>query len=790
MPSQKQDIDKKRKASEEAVQDNGEGPAEKKVKIIEGIAIPKPTPIRKNEKKKHVPARVIRAQQREERKEEARRNAIEKRKKQIEEGTFDWEADELRRKERQLNQMVKAEIMKRERAGEFGVVLPHPSVMLKMEKEAHARGEPFIHPSKLGYDIPPDTPFEKCKKVSYKAEKYKREKLKREAKRDVKARLRALMFGEEYIPETNLTPEEKKQRRLQEKEKARAERRARREAKALAEAEREARLEAERMLEKEEQKEPDIERESDEQSQDDEALDVEPDVQQEDEKSEKHEEAEEGNKTKKTVPTTQEEDEQSAPVTRNIASSSEEEPKGGIGEELIKPSTAVNGFDISADEIKLGVNVAGRVKKVPGLGRIDKYPTKSEKKQKKLQARADEAGMTLEEYKAKLEKERVEAEAPEKARLAELRASRGGLDAKQWHRYRRFADEEGEEKAEEYFIECVRRNKAMEEAKANGVKLKKPEPQAPLPVLGADDAHAPMTNGHVSSKDEASDSDAEPKQKMIPKKKMEKYAAKAAAKGVTVEEYIERHEFKKAKIAARQATAAIKASRIQVMEDKVDVEILPTNPPAASVKTSRSSSFAMNGAKHAYQQTSFIVDTAGDASLDNTKPPTAQTHFVVDAGGDPELKKGPPKLIWHPDMLSDRRVKDLSKAERQARLEWMRERRAAKHAAAGRTNVLSKKERHKKKVERKMKQRDRLVAEIMREKGKPREEVTKEELMDARRKAKRIQRELKREKRNKVIFRKKLGGGLRGLLGAKISQGGAPRYDLIRLGQGGMAPMG
>lgn len=783
MPSQHRNSEKKRKASEEAVQDNGEGRAEKKVKIIDGIAIPKPPPLKKKEKMKHAPARVIRAQQRDERKEEARQNAIEKRKKQIEEGTFDWEADELRRKERQLNQMVKAEISKRERAGEFGVVLPHQSVMLKMEKEAHERGEPFIHPSKLGFDIPPDTPFEKCKKVSYKAEKYKREKLKREAKRDVKARLRALMFGEEYVPETNLTPEEKKQKRLQEKEKAREERRARREAKALAEAEREARLEVEMALKKEglEDSEKDTEEDSDRESE----------VRREDKKSKKQEKTEKPGKNNEAKPAVKFEATATAATSRTAVASSEKVPMGDVDEELIKPLTAVDGFDIGADEIKLGVNVAGRVKKVPGLGRVDNYPKRSEKKQKKLAGRAAEAGMTVEEYKARLEQERLEAEAPEKTRLAKLRASRGGLDAKQWHRYRRIAEEDSQQKAEQYFIDCVQRNKAKEEAKANGVEFKKSEPQALLPILGADEVDPPMTNSHTSSEDDASDSDAEPKEKKIPKKKMEKYTAKAAAKGVTVEEYIERHEFKKAKIAARQATAAIKASGIQIMEDKVDVEILPTNPPVSAVeKTSRSSSFTMNGAKHAHQQTGFIADSADDATLDDTKAATAQTHFVIDAGGDPELQNGPRKLIWHPDMLGDRRVKDLSKAERQARLEWMRECREAKHAAAGKTNVLSKKERHKRKVERKMKQRDRLVSEIMREKAKPREEVTKEELMDARRKAKRIQRELKREKRNKVIFRKKLGGGLRGLLGGKISQGGAPRYDLIKLGQGGMAPMG
>lgn len=781
--SRGEDGEKKRKSEDDNSQVEEEAPAEKKIKIVDGIAIPKPAPIRKSEKKKHEPARVIRAKQREERKAEARKNALENRKKQIEEGTFDWEADERRRKERQLNQMVKAEIAKRERAGEFGVVLPHPSVMLQMEKEAHARGEPFIHPSRLGYDIPPDTPFEKCKKVSYKDEKYKREKLKREAKRDVKARLRALMFGEEYVPESELTPEQKKQRRQQEKDKARAERRAKREAKALEEAEKEALLEFEAELAREN---GDITEKTGE----------EPEVENEPKKSKQEEKAERRRKMNEAETARRArldaEAAAAAAEAQNGVSSPEDEPtdEDKNDDELIKPLATSGGFDLSADEIKLGVNVAGRVKKIPGVGRVDKYPTKSEKKMRKLEARAKDTGMTLEEYKAKLDKEREEEEAPEKARLAELRASRGGLDAKQWHRYCRMAEEDGKEKAQEFFLECVKRNRVKEEAKANGIEIKK-EPQITYPVLGMDGIKAPaLTNGHTSPKDGDSDTDEDSTKNKISKKKMEKYAAKAAAKGQTVEEYIERHEFKKAKMAAREATKAIKASRIQVMEDSVDVQVLPAHPRADETKKARSSSFSVNGAKHAHQDLGFILDTKGDATLDGTKTPTAETRFVIDRSGDADLKNNPPKLIWHPDMLGDRRVKDLSKPERLARLEWMRERRAAKNAAMGK-NPLSKKERHKKRVEKKMRQRDRLVAEIMREGGKAREEVTREELMNARRKAKRIQRELKREKRNKVIFRKKLGGGLRGLLGGKISEGGGgPRVDLVRLGAGGMAPMG
>lgn len=125
----------------------------------------------------------------------------------------------------------------------------------------------------------------------------------------------------------------------------------------------------------------------------------------------------------------------------------------------------------------------------------------------------------------------------------------------------------------------------------------------------------------------------------------------------------------------------------------------------------------------------------------------------------------PPKLIWHPDMLEDRRVKDLSKEERKARREWMREKRALKHAAAGK-KVMSMKERQKRRAEKKMKQRGRFVAKILQRKSK--KDATKDDLKAARKKAKWMQRELKKEKRNKVIHRDKAGGGLKGTIGGEI----------------------
>jgi hypothetical protein len=104
------------------------------IKVVDGIHIPAPEPLVR-EKKRKIPAKVIREERKQAREEEARRNTIAKKKKAIEEGTFDFAADERRKKERQVDRIVRSEIIRRENQGEFGPKLPHPSTLLKIEKE-------------------------------------------------------------------------------------------------------------------------------------------------------------------------------------------------------------------------------------------------------------------------------------------------------------------------------------------------------------------------------------------------------------------------------------------------------------------------------------------------------------------------------------------------------------------------------------------------------------------------------------------------------------------------------
>jgi hypothetical protein len=115
-------------------------------------------------------------------------------------------------------------------------------------------------------------------------------------------------------------------------------------------------------------------------------------------------------------------------------------------------------------------------------------------------------------------------------------------------------------------------------------------------------------------------------------------------------------------------------------------------------------------------------------------------------------------------MLGGRKVKELSKEERKARLEWMRERRRERKMAPGQ-NPMSKAKHSKLRAKRKMQQRISIVAEIMSSEDKPQGQRTKDVLREARKRANRQMRTLKKEKRNKMIHRKKISENMTGDFG-------------------------
>jgi hypothetical protein len=535
------------------------------------------------------------------------------------------------------------------------------------------------------------------------------------------------MFGEEYIPDSLLTEKELKAKKKEEKEERKAERRAKREQQAVMNEAKEANKAARRAAKLERR-----ERKKENRRQTAEALAA--------------------LKGQKVAPEGQKED----------------------GQDV---------FQAGSDEIKLGLNIDGRQRTIPGVGAVSRYPTKAEKALKKRECQAFELGISLEEYDARVAKEKAEKEAPEQQRVSELQKERGGLNSKQWFRYCWLAQTESQEDAERYFLATRQKNADKEAAaKAGGLEKESVALAAPSSFPKPDAMKGPQEFAKTpTQKTEA---------KPLSEKKKAKYAAKAEKKGITLEEYIAKKKAKEQKKEAKEANEDAESTSATTPAAKPNAIFPP--PPSNGVtlpKTIRAPPGSLahklltdaattgkattNGTSTAVEApaSGFVVDTAGDPHLNNTAGPTADLGFVIDSAGDPDILTRPKSvLIWHPDMLGDRKIKELSKEERNARLEWMRARRAARHAAEGKVSV-SKKDRHKARVEKKQKQRDYFVAQIMNEKGRPREEVSKEELEDARRKAKRAMREIKREKRNKVIHRKKLGGGLRGQFGGTISMG-------------------
>ncbi|MBE7180244.1 MAG: hypothetical protein INR71_03385 [Terriglobus roseus] len=667
--------------------------------------------IERKRKKEHVPAKEVRKKRKLKQVEESRENAKKNRQQAIADGTFDYEADEVRRKEHEINKIVKANIEKRLRAGEFGPILPHPSSFGGA-------------PQKKYFDV--DT----NKMLSYKGEKYKREKNKRVAKAAEKERLTRLMYPELLPPsvEHGATQDDVNEWRRQEKLKKIA----KRQAKAEKEQAKAAALAADQEAKQAERAEH---RKARNQQKEETALGLAAlKAVTEQEKAAILASSEAGTNGVTAAPAVQPPaparftngadfvslDVQPAPAVASAV------PEAGgnlpvtaksraqlIRENLTSAKPAELGFDPGADVIDLGVTKKGRMKRIPHVGAVDKYPTKAEKRQKKQESRAFEAGLTLDEYKAKLEKEKWEAEAPERERIAQVQSERGGLTGR-----------------------AFRKKNAQERDRvANAIYLATGKFPAPGTydadeILKSSDLSKWMPKTDESVPAEANDAEKPPAFSELSEKKRKGYALRAAEKGLSAEEYYAQRAAKKAKLAeSAQADAA---------------ETTDANPGPA-----------------------FVIDTAGDSNLTNqsSMPVTAgddSLAFVVDTVGNAGLtnaKSGDRlEMRWHPDMLGDRKVKELTKQERRARLEWLRARRAARHTAAGR-DPISKKERHKRRVEKKQGTQNRLVYQVLHDKLKESgrstsEKVGKVELKDARRIAKRQMREQKRIKRNKVIHRK------------------------------------
>jgi hypothetical protein len=113
---------------------NGHG-----LKIVDGIIIPPPDDLNKKKEKKE-PARKKRMREEHEKQHQLRLEALKAKAQAMKDPNYDWEKEERGRIEARINREVKAEILKRELAEEFGPILPSPADLLKMEKEADKLG--------------------------------------------------------------------------------------------------------------------------------------------------------------------------------------------------------------------------------------------------------------------------------------------------------------------------------------------------------------------------------------------------------------------------------------------------------------------------------------------------------------------------------------------------------------------------------------------------------------------------------------------------------------------------
>jgi hypothetical protein len=456
-------------------------------------------------------------------------------------------------------------------------------------------------------------PGQPYKKVKYKEEKIKRQKLLRQAERELKARKYHEAFGTPYVNEANMTPEERERHRKREKE---TQKRARQEARKAKQD-----TDEQKKQEKEEQRAAKISRKQ--------------------EKRDRKKQAQERNVEMKTT-------------TQNVTEASEDQFANGM------------------DEIKLGKMHDGKVRRVPGIGKVDKYPTKAEKRQRKVEAEATKLGISVEQYEESI-----------KPRKTKDETIKGEV----------LADEE---------VDATIKND--------------------------DDTVASQIDIALSTK------------------KLEKYTRKAAAKGISVEEYIRK---KKSKGKKQDSDMSVNGAPAELVDTK--------DGPTVSKKEP--------GHQQEEDQPSlnFVLDSTGNDDL-------LPSAFIVDTAGDTDILPGPVEtLVWHPDMIGNRKVKELSKEERKARLEWMRERRLQRKLERGKA-TMSKTEQSKLRIKRKIQQRGRIVAGIMSSKGKLGPDKTKEELHEARRHAKRQMRTLKKERRNKMIHRKKPDANLGRVYGGQTTQ--------------------
>ena len=562
-----------------------------------------------------------RARRKTERQVKNREAAQESREQAMEEGTWDAEREEEFRRLKEINRRASEFVLEAQRRGIIpagpneirrGLVPTGANAMAMIGQPTDEMQQVF---NQAGLNT--QVKFKGSGKNSLKAQKYAREKMKRELKRAAKAYL----MGEK--PPQEMTLDDKKAKKTKKK------------LETMAKKARAAQNDAERMAMREERAAKKREGRARRQAEKEEITRI-------------IAEREAAQKAGKTM------DEYYAERAERELATANSESTG-------------NEFDAGVDEVKFNMNSKGGTKKIPGVGVVDRYPTKAEKKAKKLKAMAIKEGISDAEVQARIEAERAQKEAVERAKIDRYRAMKHGMSLEEYR-----------------------------EALAKG------------------EVHPPK----LEKKD-------------IPPEKLAEYQKRAEDKGIKLEEYVKRRE---EKYAAKQAEKLGNPFQQDILEAaQSGAEYIGATPEheQRSVSDSMGGPVMGVGAPPPNEVGSFVVDTIGDASLANqlTNPslanqPTAfskqaivaisdgQPLAIVDTQGNETFKWQPNMPVpMNPRIWQGQKVKDLPKAVRKARKEWMRVKREEKKSDA--IQGVKKAPQKKAKGARKVEAREAFVKQVL-----------------------------------------------------------------------------
>lgn len=542
-----------------------------------------------------------RARRKTERGDRAKMEATEKKKGAIEDGTFNAAEEEERRRMRDIDRRATEFVLEAQRQGLIPV---GPNEIrrgiVSTGANATAIDNGRIPELRQVYDqagLNTQVKFKGSGKDSLKAQKYAREKMKRELKRAAKAYL----LGEK--PPHEQTAVEKREKR---------------EKKRLATAQKKAdaaKKDAERMAMREERA---------------------------------------ARKREKRMEKAREKAEVDRIIADREAARKADESANGNGE-TARPG---NDFGAGADEVKFNMNSKGGKKKIPGVGTVDRYPTKAEKKAKKLAALAIKEGKSEQEIQARFDAEKAEKQAQERLKVERYRAMKHGMSLEQY--------------------------------------------QA---ALAKGDVHSPV----IEKKD-------------LSPEKLAEYRKRAEQKGMSLEDYIRNRERKRAEKESEEMGNPFQKDILDAEdhEDVIYVDTEAATNGGGEPKT-KGLVFAVDtvgdstlAAADIDAPTNFIQKTRS-VIAQGSKP-----LAVVDTAGDDAYTTAANMPVpLDPRIWEGKNVKELPRHIRKARQEWMKLKREDKKArqaeAPGRKADLTPK---KSKGQRKIEAREAFVKKILYESRK------------------------------------------------------------------------